>query len=233
MRKPPAEPPAKSPDPRTPAWAADWITTPPADDDAPDYAGELADDGREPAPLPTAKDVIVALAGGALAGLTVYAMHRFAKPLIHGEAIRPRRRGQPAKRKPRGGAASSAKRRTAKPARHARTMREWLDEAKRLEEAIRNAQAEAQRRARASAEPPVVDEDAEDRAAAALLGVGVDASAEEIGKAWRRLVRQRMQAGAFHDQPGADMTETARLITAKNRLVERARRRAAGGGGVS
>jgi hypothetical protein len=72
--------------------------------------------------------------------------------------------------------------------------------------------------------PPPVPVDVADYAAAALLGVSVDATPEEITRALRRAVRAKMATGAFHDQPGADSREAAELISAKNRLMERARR---------
>lgn len=64
----------------------------------------------------------------------------------------------------------------------------------------------------------------EDDAAAALLGVGVDADEAEIRAAHKRIVRDRMKASGFGDT-AADQTETVRINAARQRLLERARRR--------
>ena len=245
MRKPRNSPATIVGAAQPPAWAADWITTP-ADDEAPEGADELVEDLDEErdGARATAADVLAAIAGGALTGLAIYGVNRvvehFAERLVDRAAETPSARSGKAKRRSRksshaGGARTSrsAAQPSAAPAAGARTFSDWVAEARRVEEAIRRAQAEAQRRARAAAPPPPAaepdDDERQDREAAALLGVDVDASADDIAKAWRRLVRQKMEAGAFHDQPGADVAETARLISAKNRLLERARRRGGAG----
>lgn len=61
--------------------------------------------------------------------------------------------------------------------------------------------------------------------ATSLLGVSVDASADEIRAAFRRCVKERMRTdGGFHDR-GGDTTDprAQELIDAKNLLLERAR----------
>lgn len=73
--------------------------------------------------------------------------------------------------------------------------------------------------------PPCLDEDA---AAAALLGVSLMASEDEIRAAHKRIVRERMQSAGFGDT-AADQTETIRINAARQRLIERAKKR----GGVS
>jgi hypothetical protein len=74
--------------------------------------------------------------------------------------------------------------------------------------------------------PPPGDPNEEaDRAAASRLGVPVDASETQIRARWRELVRSKLAGEGFHDQ-GGDHETTSAFVTAKNRLIERARRRA-------
>jgi hypothetical protein len=77
-------------------------------------------------------------------------------------------------------------------------------------------------------EPPGVGEpenhapvviDAATAEAAALLGVAVDANADEI----RAALRARLTASRLHPDQGGDAEEAKRLIAAKNFLIERAR----------
>lgn len=68
-----------------------------------------------------------------------------------------------------------------------------------------------------------------DEAAAALLGVQLDATEADINAAYKRVVRQRLGAGGFGDQ-GGDPEDTATINAAKARMKERARRRAARSG---
>ena len=67
-----------------------------------------------------------------------------------------------------------------------------------------------------SAESPLLDPAVE---AAALLGVELDASPDEI----RRALRAKLTATAAHPDHGGDCEEASRLIAARNLLVERAR----------
>jgi hypothetical protein len=79
------------------------------------------------------------------------------------------------------------------------------------------------------AEPPRVEAPTEEAAiivvdeavanAAALLGVAVDANADEI----RAALRSRLSASGLHPDQGGDGEEAKLLIAAKNLLVERAR----------
>ncbi|MCU1279479.1 MAG: hypothetical protein JWM53_3025, partial [bacterium] len=196
MKKKPSAPVAGAP--VTPPWAADWITTP-SEGDAYDDAGQLdddEDDGADENASPAA-NVLAAVAGGALAGLSVYFMQRWAKGKRKANGSRP-----PAARRQRSAQPGRRAHRTPRAAPPPPPSADWMGDA--LREAAMHAQRvfqEAEQRARAAAAAEVDDDDAQDRAAAALLGVRVDASADEIGKAFRRLVRQKMQAGAFHDQP--------------------------------
>lgn len=66
--------------------------------------------------------------------------------------------------------------------------------------------------------------DVEEHTAAALLGVSVDASEEQIRAAFRAIVKTKLERGGFHEQ-GGDVAETQHYTAAKARLVERARRR--------
>jgi hypothetical protein len=63
--------------------------------------------------------------------------------------------------------------------------------------------------------------------AAAVLGVGVDANVDQIRAAYRKRVRERMAAGAFHPDQGGDVETARRLNDAKNLLTRRARARVA------
>lgn len=66
---------------------------------------------------------------------------------------------------------------------------------------------------------PDGDVDDEDVRAAALLGVPVDASEDEI----RGALRARLAVSQLHPDHGGDGEEAKELIAAKNLLVERAR----------
>jgi hypothetical protein len=59
----------------------------------------------------------------------------------------------------------------------------------------------------------------EARRAAALLGVSLDASADEI----RRALRVKLGSSRLHPDHGGDGVEAARLIAAKNLLIDRVR----------
>lgn len=62
-------------------------------------------------------------------------------------------------------------------------------------------------------------------AAANVLGVSTDASADEVRAAFRAKVKERVAIGAFHDQRGsATDREAQELIDAKNLLIERSRK---------
>lgn len=65
--------------------------------------------------------------------------------------------------------------------------------------------------------PVVID--AATAEAAALLGVAVDANADEI----RAALRARLTTSRLHPDQGGDAEEAKRLIAAKNFLIERAR----------
>lgn len=92
-----------------------------------------------------------------------------------------------------------------------------------IREVIERARAAAKREA--PPPPPRDPNDEADRAAAALLGVPVDASETQIRARWRELVRSKLAGEGFHDQ-GGDHETTSAYVTAKNRLIERARQRA-------
>ncbi len=77
------------------------------------------------------------------------------------------------------------------------------------EEAARRAQEQA-----ATAEEPI---DADELEAAALLGVVVDASADEI----RAALRAKLGASNIHPDRGGDGVEARALIDAKNLLIHR------------
>jgi len=65
------------------------------------------------------------------------------------------------------------------------------------------------------------------------IAVSVDATEDQIRKRWRELVRERMaRPEGFHDQArtAAGAASTARYVTAKNNLIERARARDGMGG---
>ena len=234
-----------------PAWAADWITTPEEDDDEALGVEPIEEDGELLAPTSTtAKGVLKALAGGALAGLAFYGVQRVVERISEGESSPKRKRSPSTAKRLSGDSGRAAKKRA--PDRRD-SMPAWVyalygvAEAAKLHEAHQQEKAHAARARSASARrpraraagppaaappppPPLQDEiedDVMDARAAATLGVHVDATADQIGAAWRRLVRKKMAAGAFHDQPGANHDETAALISAKNRLIERARRRGA------
>jgi hypothetical protein len=68
-------------------------------------------------------------------------------------------------------------------------------------------------------ETPAVVVDVAAANAAAILGVAVDASADEI----RAALRARLSASRLHPDHGGDGEEAKRLIAAKNLLIERAR----------
>ena len=77
------------------------------------------------------------------------------------------------------------------------------------------------RRKHLAEEPPivVVDEPTVVSMRLALLGVAVDASADEV----RAALRARLSASRLHPVHGGDGEEAKRLIAAKNLLIERAR----------
>jgi hypothetical protein len=68
-------------------------------------------------------------------------------------------------------------------------------------------------------EPAAFDVDERTASAAALLGVAVDASADEV----RAALRARLSASQLHPDHGGDGEEAKRLIAAKNLLIERTR----------
>jgi len=85
---------------------------------------------------------------------------------------------------------------------------------------------------RASAPPPpsppidpIDPEELDDMRAAMLLRVPLNASETQIRAAWRALVRDKLGKEGFHDQ-GGDPRVTSAYVTAKNRLIARARRMA-------
>lgn len=63
------------------------------------------------------------------------------------------------------------------------------------------------------------DEEDEATVAAAMLGVSVDASADEI----RSALRSRLAASGLHPDQGGDGVEATKLIAAKNLLIDRLR----------
>ncbi|HEY2733097.1 MAG TPA: J domain-containing protein [Polyangiales bacterium] len=67
-------------------------------------------------------------------------------------------------------------------------------------------------------QPPVIV-DEEVASAAAVLGVSVDASADEI----RAALRARLSSSRLHPDQGGDGEQAKILIAAKNLLIERAR----------
>jgi hypothetical protein len=73
--------------------------------------------------------------------------------------------------------------------------------------------------------PPFDAEELDDMRAAMLLGVPLNATEAQIRAAWRALVRDKLGGEGFHDQ-GGDPQVTSAYVTAKNRLIERARRMA-------
>jgi len=73
--------------------------------------------------------------------------------------------------------------------------------------------------------PPFDSEDLDDMRAAMLLRVPLNATEAQIRAAWRALVRDKLGGEGFHDQ-GGDPQVTSAYVTAKNRLIERARRMA-------
>lgn len=199
MSKPPEKRAAESVPPM-PAWAADWITTPPehdveAQEDV--SASDLLDEA-----LKASANVFAALAGGAVAGIAYHFLKRAPKK------PKPRESATAARKKAARGPHRVRVRPTAAgpPPRSRPRVTAWPPPP--------------------PMPPPLLNEiEAADRAAAQLLGVHVDAGAAEIGQAFRRAIRERMKVGPFHDQPGAD-GEAKRYIDAKNRLMERARERA-------
>lgn len=75
-----------------------------------------------------------------------------------------------------------------------------------------------------SAPPPsFTQEDVEDMRAAMMIGVPLNATEAEIRAAWRALVRDKLGREGFHDQ-GGDPEVTSAYVTAKNRIMARARR---------
>ncbi len=92
----------------------------------------------------------------------------------------------------------------------------------------RQAQEEAAAKARKRVESrPEPDDVTEARAAAALLGVALDASIDEI----RAALRRKLGASGLHPDHGGDGEQAKRLIAAKNLLVERARQPGYAAGG--
>jgi hypothetical protein len=69
--------------------------------------------------------------------------------------------------------------------------------------------------------PPTLEIPLTPAKAASLLGVTVDASADEA----RAALRAKMSAGGVHPDHGGDERAAKELIAAKNLLVERARSR--------
>jgi len=91
----------------------------------------------------------------------------------------------------------------------------------------------AKKRAAPPPPPPSPTNAARALADAILIGVSVDATEDQIRKRWRELVRERMaRPEGFHDQArtAAGAASTARYVTAKNNLIERARARDGMGG---
>lgn len=69
----------------------------------------------------------------------------------------------------------------------------------------------------------VVAEDDRLKDAAALLGVGVTSTVDEVRAAFRERIKREMQSGTFHDQGGEATDDHAlHLIAAKNLLIEHA-----------
>ena len=71
----------------------------------------------------------------------------------------------------------------------------------------------------ADPEPPLPKVDERVVEAAALLGVEIDASEDEI----RAALRARLSSSRVHPDHGGDADEAKRLIAAKNLLIERAK----------
>ena len=67
--------------------------------------------------------------------------------------------------------------------------------------------------------PPAPPPDTEAQAAAQLLGVGLDASPDEI----RAALRAKLANSRIHPDQGGDGEEARRLMAAKNLLISRAR----------
>jgi hypothetical protein len=80
-------------------------------------------------------------------------------------------------------------------------------------------QAEARARRAAEAAADLDEDDTSVRGAAALLGVSLGASADEV----RAALRRKLGASRLHPDQGGDGEHAKRLIAAKNLLVERAR----------
>jgi DnaJ-domain-containing protein 1 len=82
------------------------------------------------------------------------------------------------------------------------------------------AEADGQRESRQTASranATVVYDDDEIEEAARVLGVSVDATADEI----RFALRAKMRASRLHPDHGGDEAQAKRLIAAKNLLIER------------
>ena len=72
-------------------------------------------------------------------------------------------------------------------------------------------------------EPAVIADSETHEDAAALLGIDLSATVDEIRAAFRERVKCEMRSGTFHDQGGEATDDQARrLIAAKNLLIERA-----------
>jgi type IV secretory pathway VirB10-like protein len=111
----------------------------------------------------------------------------------------------------------------------AEELRQVRERAAAAAEQRRAAEAADAQRA-AQARQRAADAEARARAAAALLGVGLDESEPAIKEAFKRKMRASIGAGQLHDEAaaGIDPADKAQpLISAKNTLLERARRAAA------
>lgn len=153
---------------------------------------------------PTASEIVGSLAGVALLGLGAFELHRRGKL---GEALAALFGVAPASGmpSPSPSPAPRAKKRVAASTTPKRKRGRGLPK---------------------SPPPPLTPEE-QDAAAAQLLGVRVDASADEVRRAFRRRVNERLAAGVGFGDLASDekeRQETVAITAAKNRLVERARR---------
>lgn len=189
--------------PQAPTWELDMQQAAHVDDGN----AELLDEREEP--RDPFKDLLTAGLVGVGVGLGVYLLNQLGvKVLIDGQAAPATPKAAPTPAPPR--------RRGAPRRRAAR------------------ARAAAPKQPRPTPTPapppppprrPSAFED--DQAAADLLGVRLEATEAEINDAYRRIVREKLAAGGFGDQ-GGDPVETQLINAAKQRMKDRARRRATG-----
>jgi hypothetical protein len=177
-----------------------------------------------------------ATGSASLGGFVRDALHVLGKTIeaeMHAEAAAARRAAEEEQRAESERIAREARAQEALRAERFRILLDAVEEARRASEGARAASASgtnadasatdasatgANKGADQPKAAPVVDPEAAQ--AAALLGVAVDASEDEI----RAALRGILSASRLHPDHGGDGEEAKRLIAAKNQLIERARR---------